>query len=344
MSIATSQQRIFVTGGGGFLGTAVCRSLLQHGYRVVSYGRRYYPELAALANTYPEKLQQVRGDITDAPTLFRAMHDCTAVIHCAARAGIWGRFKDYYHSNVVGTECVLTAVQAHGIKTLVYTSSPSVVFAGQDITGADESLPYAERFLCAYPHTKKIAEQLVLAANGSQGLATLALRPHLLWGPGDPHFLPRLLDRARSGKLRPIGSRNNKVDVIFIDNAAKAHVRALEQLTSPTASCAGKAFFLGQEEPVNLWGFVDQLLGACGEQALGRAVPAALAYGMGASLEASYKALRIFTSEPPMTRFLALQLSKSHYFDHTNAEKHLGFFPEINTAKGLALLNKEKVT
>jgi nucleoside-diphosphate-sugar epimerase len=282
-------------------------------------------------------VEQRRGDISDKAALAAAMKGCTAVIHCAAKAGIWGRYEEFYRSNVVGTQAVLAAMATHHIKTLVYTSSPSVVFGRDDICGANEDLPYPASHLCSYAATKAMAEKLVLAANSHNGLATTALRPHLIWGPGDPHFLPRLCEKARTGTLRRIGNGGNRVDVIYIDNAAAAHLQALHALTDPDSPPAGKAFFLGQEEAVNLWDFVDQLLIACGEKPLrGASLPFPLAYGIGAALECCYSLFRIYQHEPALTRFLALQLSKSHYFTHCNASRTFAYSPVISIREGLS--------
>lgn len=324
-------QRILVTGGGGFLGSGICRALVAQGHDVVSFSRGHYPALQALG------VDQVQGDLATGAGLDAAMRGCHGVIHTAAKAGIWGRADAFHRTNVVGTAQVLQAAARTGVTRLVYTSSPSVVFAGQDIAGSDESLPYGRRYLCPYPHTKRQAEAQVLAAHGRGGLATVALRPHLIWGPGDPHFLPRLHAQAMAGRLRRVGNLANQVDVIYVDNAVEAHLMALQTL-SLTAPHGGKAYFLGQEEAVNLWRFIDQLLATLDLPPVRRRVPYGVAYGIGALCEAVYRGLRRFGSDPPMTRFLAQQLAKSHYFSHANAVRDFGYHPRVSTAEGLARL------
>jgi nucleoside-diphosphate-sugar epimerase len=147
-----------------------------------------------------------------------------------------------------------------------------------------------------------------------------------------------LCEKARAGKLRRIGAQGNLVDVIYIDNAAEAHCQALDHLTSPASAPAGRAFFLGQSAPVNLWDFIDRLLAACGEKPIVKSLPFSLAYALGGGLELLYRALGWYRHEPAMTRFLALQLSTSHYFDHRNAAKAFGYFPRISIDDGLAQL------
>ena len=320
-----------VTGGGGFLGGAIVRRLVVRGDAVRSLSRQTYPALSAIG------VRQFTGDLSDAAAVERAVIGCDVVFHVAAKAGVWGRFDDYYRTNVVGTENVLAACRKHGIRRLVFTSSPSVVFTGRDHEGIDETAPYATRFLAAYPQTKAIAEKAVLAAN-SLNFGSVALRPHFIWGPGDNHLIPRLIDRARAGKLRRIGNGQNRVDAIYIDNAADAHMLAADRL-APGSPVAGKAYFLAQGEPVPLWDFIDRILDAAGLPPVLRSVPAALAYVAGAVLETMHRILRL-PGEPRMTRFLALQLSTSHWFDLSAAKRDLGYVPAVSVDEGLRRLRE----
>jgi 2-alkyl-3-oxoalkanoate reductase len=323
--------KALVTGGGGFLGQAIVRKLRARGDAVRSISRSTYPELANLG------VEQFRGDLTDAGAIEKAAAGCDLILHVAAKAGIWGRYEEYYRTNVVGTENVIAACRKLGVQRLVYTSSPSVVFTGHDHENVNELAPYAERFLAHYPATKAIAEKHVLEANGPV-LATVALRPHLIWGPGDHHLIPRLIERAKAGKLRRIGDGKNRVDTIYIDNAADAHLLAADRL-QPGSPIAGKAYFLSNGEPVVLWNFINRILAAAHIAPVTKGVSATTAYALGAVLELVYRTFGI-RSEPRMTRFLAKQLSTSHWFDLTAARRDLGYQPAVSIDEGLKRLEK----
>jgi nucleoside-diphosphate-sugar epimerase len=318
-----------VTGGGGFLGGAVVRLLVARGDRVRSLARGHYPALDALS------VEQHRGDVADLEVVMRAAQGCDIVFHVAAKAGIGGRYHDYHRANVVGTENVLAACRAHGIARMVYTSSPSVVFDGRDMEGVNESVPYPARYEAPYPATKSLAERLVLGTNGP-ALATVALRPHLIWGPGDNHLVPRILARARAGRLRRIGRASKLIDSVYIDNAADAHVLAAERL-APGAAAAGKAYFISNGEPVPLWDLVNSILAAGGLGPVTRRVPFALAWTAGRILEMMYALLRP-NAEPPMTRFLARELTTAHWFDLGAARRDLGYEPRVSLEEGLRRL------
>lgn len=321
--------RVLVTGGGGFLGSALCRALVARGDAVRSLSRGDYPALGALG------VETHRGDVADAAAVMTATAGCDAVCHVAAKAGVWGPFAEYYQANVVGTRNVIDACRKHGISRLVYTSSPSVVYAGGDECGIDESAPYPERYLTHYPRTKSEAERLVLAANNSS-LATVALRPHLIWGPGDNHLLPRLLAKAKAGRLRRVGDGKNVVDTTYIDNAVQAHIAALDRLNSQ-AACAGKAYFIANDQPQPLWDLIDRMLACGGVPPVTRSVSARTAYLAGGLLELIYGALWL-PHEPPMTRFVARQLATSHWYNLTAARRDLGYAPIVTVDEGLERL------
>jgi nucleoside-diphosphate-sugar epimerase len=321
--------RALVTGGGGFLGGAIVRQLVARGDTVRSFSRQPYDELENLG------VEQRRGDLADAMAVADAVSGCDVIFHVAAKAGIWGPSDEYFRANVVGTRNILAACRKHGVRRLVFTSSPSVIGSGRNITGDDESLPYPSEYTAEYPRTKAIAEAEVLEANGSE-LATVALRPHLIWGPGDPHLIPRLIVRARAGRLRQVGDGRNTVDVIYVDNAAAAHLLAADRL-EPGAPIAGRKYFISQGEPVPLWPFINQVLELAGAPPVRRRIPAWLACAAGAVFEGLYRLFRI-RSEPPMTRFLAHQLSTSHWFDISAARRDLGYEPTISTDEGLRRL------
>jgi len=321
--------KVLVTGSTGFLGAAVCRALRARGDEVRGLSRTPAPALTALG------VQQHVGDIADIDCVIEASHGVDAIVHTAARAGAWGRLEEFYASNVTGTDNVLAACDLNGIRRLVFTSSPAVVHGGADLNGVDESHPYPVRHHAHYPATKAVAEKRVLAANGPE-LATVALRPHLIWGPGDHHLLPRLEARARAGRLRFVGDGQNRIDTIYIDNAVDAHLAALDRLDIG-APCAGRAYFLTQNQPMPIADVVNALLRTVGLPPETRCISRRNAHAFGAVFEAVWNVLRL-GGEPPMTRFIAEQLSTAHWFDITAAKRDLGYKPRVNFAEGLARL------
>ncbi|MBS0210719.1 MAG: NAD-dependent epimerase/dehydratase family protein [Planctomycetes bacterium] len=318
-----------VTGATGFLGRYIVEQLVSRGDRVRGLMRRDDPQLAALG------VEQCLGDVRDAHSVEQACAGVDLVFHTAAIAGIWGRWTDFYQTNIRGTEHVLSGCRRHNVPRLVFTSSPSVTFDGGDQSGIDESAPYPTRWLAHYPHTKALAEQAVLTAN-SPTLSTCALRPHLIWGPRDRHLVPRLIERARAGQLRRIGAGNNVIDMIYVENAARAHLQAADALI-PASRVAGQAYFLSQGSPVNCWGWINELLALAGLPPVRRSVPVGVAYAAGALLEAIAK-LTGSTSEPRMTRFLALQLARDHYFALDRARRDFGYQATVSTAEGMERL------
>lgn len=321
-----------VTGGGGFLGGAVVRLLRARGDSVRSFTRSRYPWLDELA------VEQVLGDLAEFEAVERAVAGCDVVFHAAARAGVWGRYSDFYGTNVAGTENVIAACKKHGVRRLVYTSTPSVVHSGRDVEGANESLPYPKRFEAYYPETKAKAEKAVLAANGEE-LATVALRPHLIFGPGDPHLIPRIIEAARKGRLKRIGSKSVKVDVTYIDNAAQAQLDAADRLDIGTQP-AGKAYFISNGEPVELWPFVDRVLAEAGLPPVTKQVSAWKARLAGRVMEWVYRFVPFVPGEPPMTRFVASQMSTSHWYDISAAKRDLEYSPKVSVEEGLKRLGE----
>ncbi|HEY0982029.1 NAD-dependent epimerase/dehydratase family protein [Schlesneria sp.] len=321
--------RVLVTGGNGFLGKAIVERLVDRGEQVCSLQRSDTPELKARG------VECFRGDLGDAAAVDQAVTGCELVFHVAAKAGVWGRYEDYHRINVVGTENVINACRRHGVSRLVYTSSPSVVFNGKDETGIDESAPYPDHYLTHYPQTKALAEQRVIAANGAD-LATVALRPHLIWGPGDNHLIPRLIQRGRAGGLRRVGDGRNLVDATYIDNAADAHLLAADHLMQGSG-CAGKVYFISNGEPLPLWDLINRILGCANVAPVTRTVSANVAYAAGAAMELVYK-LTGRQDEPRMTRFVARQLSTSHWFRLDAARRDLNYVPQVTVEEGLRRL------
>lgn len=323
--------KILVTGGGGFLGQAICRLLVARGHAVTSFNRGRYPVLDDVG------VHQLQGDLVDRAAVLDAAAGAEAIFHNAAKAGAWGAYDEYHRANVVGTDNVLAACRTHGIARLVYTSTPSVTHrATHPVEGGSEAdTPYGEHFKAAYPVTKAIAEKAVLAANDA-ALATVALRPRLIWGPGDNQLLPRLVERAKAGRLRFVGGGENRIDTTFIDNAAQAHLDAFDRL-APGSACAGKAYFVSNGEPKPVREIVNALLRAAGAPEVTGTLPFGVAYTAGAVLEAAWRVLPL-KGEPPMTRFLAEQLSTPHWYDISAARRDLGYAPRVTFAEGLQRL------
>ncbi|MDD5758997.1 MAG: NAD-dependent epimerase/dehydratase family protein [Desulfobulbaceae bacterium] len=322
-------KKVLVTGGGGFVGLAIVKKLLSEQVEVVVVGRHRYPEVERLG------VELRLGDIRDGQFLTRAARGCDAVFHVAAKAGIWGRRQDYFSINLNGTEQVVRACRSNSIGTLVYTSTPSVVFANRDLAGVDERTPYAKRFLCHYAHSKALAEDLLLKSNHFD-LRTVALRPHLVWGPGDNNLIPRLVERGRKGLLTQVGDGQNLVDIAYIENVADAHWLAAVNLES-SATAAGKAYFISQGKPVNLWAWINSLLVELDIPPVKKRMGFAKAYWAGLMLESLYRLLALRT-EPLMTRFLAQQLAKSHWFSIDAARRDLGYEPKVSTEEGVKRL------
>lgn len=323
--------RALVTGGGGFLGGAIVRHLVGRGDDVTSFSRGRYPELEEMG------VRHVQGDLCNDHDVIRAIEGCDTVFHVGAKAGPWGSYDDYYRANVEGTRNVINACLLEGVRRLVYTSSPSVVFNGGDMEGVDESVPYASRFEASYPRTKAIAERMVLSANDDV-LSTVALRPHLIWGPGDNNLVPRIVEKARAGRLRIVGTGDNRIDIVYIDNAAQAHLKAADRL-SPGSPLAGKAYFISNGDPRPIGEVLDRVLCAYGLPPVRRRIPAGIAYAGGWVLESLYRLFRI-DGEPLVTRFLARELSTSHWFDISAARNDFDYVPEITFDEGMRLLGE----
>jgi 2-alkyl-3-oxoalkanoate reductase len=323
--------KILVTGGGGFLGQALCRGLRERGFEVVSFNRGHYDALDAIGVT------QVQGDLARRDAVIAAAQGCEAIFHNAAKAGAWGSYESYHLANVVGTQNVIDACRAHGIGKLVYTSTPSVTHRATHPVegGTADTVPYGEHLKAPYAATKLIAEKAVLAANDAT-LATVALRPRLIWGVGDNQLLPRLVERAKAGRLRFVGNGENRIDTTYIDNAAQAHFDAFAHL-APGAACAGRAYFISNSEPKTVREIVNGLLQAAGAPVVTRTIPFGVAYAAGMICEGLWHALPL-KGEPPMTRFLAEQLSTTHWYDMGPARRDFGYVPRVTIDEGLARL------
>jgi len=319
-----------VTGGTGFLGKRLVLRLLAEERRVTVLSRRADADLAARGVRF------VLASLDDAKTVRAACAGQESVFHTAAKVGVWGRYAEFYKTNVLGTRALIEGCREHGVLRLVYTSTPSVVYNGCNITGGDESLPLTTRCPSPYPLTKAIAEREVLAAN-SEKLRTLALRPHLIWGAGDPHLVPRLLAAARRGRLRIVGNGQNRVDMVHVENAVDAHLLAEAALKSDLESspAAGRAYFITNGEPVRLWDWVNELLAALGDPPVTRRISLRGATFLGGLCERLWCGLPfLMKGEPPMTRFVAAELAKAHWFDITAARRDLGYVPRVSMEQG----------
>lgn len=320
---------VLVTGGGGFLGSAIVKQLIAKGNNVRSFCRSYYSKLEELG------IEQIKGDIGDSGAVERACKGIDLVFHIAAKPPPWGNYADYYRTNVIGTQNVIDACVNQNIPKLVYTSTPSVVFNGADIEGADESFPYPRKYNAHYPKTKALAEQKVLKS-ASGNLRTIILRPHEIWGPGDNHIAPRLIARAK--RLKRIGNGKNLIDTTYIDNAANAHLLAAEKLDENEA-LSGKIYFISQGEPMLAWDMINAILTMAGFGPVKGSVPYRLAWMIGALLEFVYKIFHL-SGEPYITRFMAYAVAKSHWFDIGAAKRDLGYIPRVSNEEGLRRLEE----
>ena len=318
--------KALVTGGGGFLGHTIVEQLLRRGAEVRILARHAYPALHALG------VHCIQGDIQNKEDSARACRDIDVIFHTAAKVGAFGRYRDFYNANVIGTQNILESCQKLGISKLVFTSSSSVCYAGEDQINVDESVDYPKTFLSPYSHTKALAEQLVLNANGKNGLFTVSLRPHLIWGPGDPTLLPRVIEQAKKGRLRIVGNGKNLTDISYVENVAQAHLLAADAF--PSSRVCGRAYYITQGKPVVLWEWVNLILKRAGIAPLTKHISAQTVYRIGALLETFYTALHL-PWEPPMTRMVARQLATTHTYNISRAREDFGYHPQISTEEGL---------
>lgn len=319
-----------VTGANGFLGGALARMLTERGYKVRALVRKRGESPPA------DGCEVFTGDLRNLDSIIPAARGADVIFHVAAVSGIWGTWKHFHSSNTVATRNVLDAALQAKVPKLVYTSSPSVTFDGGHQINVDETASYPKRWLCHYPHSKALAEQAVLQANDPSVIMTCALRPHLIWGPRDRHLIPRLIDRARSGQLMRVGDGTNLVDNIYVDNAAFAHIQAAEAMRPGSPVC-GSAYFISQGDPVNCWGWINDVLKMARLPRVKRSISFFWAWRLGHALEIYHDIFNI-EREPRMTRFLAAQLAKSHYFDITRARRDFGYYPLVSLDEGMKRL------
>jgi nucleoside-diphosphate-sugar epimerase len=312
--------KILITGAGGFLGFHIAKALVEQGHEVTNFSRQHYKKLDDIS------VKSIQGDLRDREAVEDAVHDQDAIFHVASKVGVWGSYKDFYDINVKGTKNVILAAKREKVDKLIFTSSPSAIFGVENLCGVDENYPYPQKYVSHYAKTKALAEEEILKAHDPQRLKTIALRPHLVFGPGDHNLIPRVINKAKKNKLKIIGSGDNIVDVLYIDNAVHAHLLALEKLDSDP-KVGGQAFFISQEKPVKLWSFINTILDKNKFTQVKSKVPFALAYGVGFFLE---KVMFWSQNEPPLTRFVALNLSKSHYFNNQKSHNLLEYQPIVS--------------
>ncbi|MBT7610512.1 MAG: NAD-dependent epimerase/dehydratase family protein [Bacteriovoracaceae bacterium] len=326
---------ILMTGAGGFLGFNIAKDLINSGHKVTNFSRSHHEKLDTLG------IKTITGNLNNPQNIKQAFekNQFDSIIHVAAKIGMWGRYRDFYEVNVEGTKELLNCAKKYHIKRFIFTSSPSVVFEKDDLEGVDETQPYPKHYLSAYAKTKAIAEDLVLKEDQNV-LRTAALRPHLIYGEDDPNLLPRLIKAKIQGRLKQIGLGQNLVDVIYVENAAKAHTQILESIDS-NKNIQSSPYFIGQERPVNLWEFVNQLLESCGQTKVNQMISFNFAYIIGSLIEIVLRLTRQYNADPPMTRFMACQLAKSHYFCHKNASKDFNYSPSISIEESLHRLRKK---
>jgi len=318
-----------VTGGGGFLGKAIVKKLLEKQIKVTSFSRTFYPELEAMG------VVQIQGDLVNKIDVETALDKMDVVFHVAAKPGIWGPYEAFFQANVTGTRNVISASLKNNVKQLIYTSSPSVIFDEFDMENVDESVSYPEKYLAPYPETKAMAEKFVKNPV-KKGLNTIIIRPHLIWGPEDNHLVPGIIRRAKT--LKRVGRKDDLVDTIYVDNAADAHILAFEKLLeNPLLS--GNVYFVSQDEPVSKWAMANAFLDAAGYPPIKGHISAKTAYIAGSIFEVVYKLLQI-KKDPPMTRFAAKELATSHWFNISKAKKELGYRPRVSTEQGLKKLKQ----
>ncbi|MFA6928887.1 MAG: NAD-dependent epimerase/dehydratase family protein [Lentisphaeria bacterium] len=330
-----------VIGGGGFLGKQIVSRLRSAGAAVRVLGRHLYPDLLALG------VECRQGDVTDLRTVQQVCLGIDTVFHTASLSFMWGKRDLLYQVNVEGTANVIKACREVGIQRLIYTSSPSVVIGENSIVNGDESLPYPECYGSDYPRSKSLAEQLVLQANKhgdstEKQLLTCAIRPHLLWGPGDPHILPRIRKAATQGRLRQIGDGRNLITITQVENAAYAHLLAALELAG-SARCAGKAYFIGDAEPIYLWPWLNQVLSIWGLPRIRKHAPWGPTRFL-ALLSEGLHDLFPWLGEPFMTTFIVDQLVRSHSFSHQAAARDFGYFPIVSPQAGLQKLAEAEHT
>jgi nucleoside-diphosphate-sugar epimerase len=326
----TKPRHSLVTGGGGFVGRALVDALRRRGDRVTVIEHRGDP--------FRDDIDWVRADIREAAEIDGRFADVDTVFHNASLVHTkHNRQSEVWDVNLGGSRNVLAACQKHHVPKLVYVSSASAVYEGRDIENGDESMPYSRISQAPYADSKIAAEREILAANGQAEVATCALRPHVIFGPGDNRFAPAILARARAGRLRfSVGLFNRKLsDFTYVDNLVRALLLADERL-APGSVVAGQAYFITNGEPRPFFDFVGRLLALLDLPPILFPMPYSIAYTAAAVAEA-IDTLRggTLNNENGMTRFAVRYMCTHHYFSIAKARRDLGYDPEVSLDEGL---------
>ena len=320
--------RVLVTGASGMLGRAVAAQVRAAGHEVRTFQRG----ASGLVTAGVGGIRDVRGSVTDRSAVTHAVTGMDAVVHLAAKVSLAGESAEFDAVNVEGTRTLLAAARAGGASRFVYISSPSVAHGGTSIVGDDARAADPARARGDYARTKALAELLALAAD-SPGFAVVVVRPHLVWGPGDTQLIARIVDRARRGRLPLLGDGAALIDSTYVENAAAAIVAALER----APQVHGNSYVVTNGEPRPVAELLEGICAAAGVKVPSWRVPAGLARAAGTLIETAW---RVFpgTDEPPMTRFLAEQLSTAHWFDQRRTRLDLDWRPAVTLDEGLARL------
>ncbi len=322
--------KVLVTGATSLIGTHLVDALVGRGDDVRTFQR------TPPAEGDRSGVAHVAGDVSDADAVDAAVSGCDAVVHLAAKVGIVGERESFVAVNVDGTRHVVDAAARRRLERVVHVSSPSVAHDGRPIIGggADPALTSISNGGW-YPETKAIAEPLALDA-ASEHMGVVAVRPHLVWGPGDTQLVGRIVERARAGRLALVGGGTALVDTTYIDNAATSLVAALDAV-QPGARCSGRAYVIANGEPRPIRELVLGICAAAGVEAQPKDVPFAVATRIGGVIDRLWPRLGR-DDEPPLTRFLAEQLGTAHWFDPRPAATDLGWQPTVSIDEGLERL------
>ena len=322
--------KVLVTGTGSLLLGGIASELLRRGDEVVCLQRR------PAAFIGHQNAREVLADVCDEEAVALAAEGCDAIIHGAARVGVVGSQKEFFDTNVRGTENIIHAAAQQGISRLVFVSTPSVAHTGSSLIGAPAGDAEIGRSRSYYAESKAIAERTVLTARNEQ-LAVVAIRPHLVWGPGDTQLVGRIVERAASGQLAVIGTGNALVDSTYIDNAISAHIAALDALHVGSA-CDGNAYVVSNGEPRTVNELMRSMCESAGVLFEPRHLSLALGIRLGSVIERLWPLMR--SSEPPITRFVAEQLGTAHWFDQRSVQQDLQWAPTVTIDEGFERLTQ----